>query len=258
MQESSPYSCGERELAKQHIDALCALGLRNDLIIFDRGYPSSELIAYMMRRKIHFLMRVPRSFNRDINAVSSSFGKVTITHDGKKYDVKVIKFPLPSGEVETLITDISEQRFDLDEWKKLYFMRWSIETKFDQIKNKLQLENFSGKTVLAVKQDFYASMFLLNVVASFKYVSNAKIESENNITDNNLDYQTNINQMIGVLKNNLICIFIQKNPFKRQKMFKKLIASISNNKSPIRPNRQFPRSKIFSRLKHPFNAKSTL
>ena len=71
-----PYSCGERELAKQHIDALCTLGLHNDLIIFDRGYPSSELIAYMMKRNIHFLMRVPRSFNRDINAVSSSFGRV--------------------------------------------------------------------------------------------------------------------------------------------------------------------------------------
>jgi hypothetical protein len=71
-----PYSCGERELAKQHIDALCTLELHNDLIIFDRGYPSSELIAYMMKRNIHFLMRVPRSFNRDINAVSSSFGRV--------------------------------------------------------------------------------------------------------------------------------------------------------------------------------------
>jgi hypothetical protein len=242
-----PYSCGERELAKQHIDALCSLGLHNDLIIFDRGYPSSKLIAYLMNRKIHLLMRVPRSFNRDINAVSSSFGKVTITHEGKKYDVKVIKFPLPSGEIETLITDINDQDFTLDEWKKLYFMRWSVETKFDQLKNKLQLENFSGKTVLAVTQDFYASMFLLNVVASFKYVSDAQIENINKLTDNKLKYQTNVNQMIGVLKNDLICIFIQCNPFKRQRMFNKMIDKISNNKSSIRPNRQLPRPKIPSR-----------
>jgi hypothetical protein len=253
-----PYSCGERELAKQHIDALCLLDLHNDLIIFDRGYPSSELIAYSINRKIHFLMRVPSSFNRDINAVSSSFGKVTITYEDKKHDVNVIKFPLPSGEIETLITDINDQDFTLEEWKKLYFMRWPVETKFDQLKNKLQLENFSGKTVLAVTQDFYASMFLLNVVASFKYVSDAQIENKNKLTDNKLEYQTNVNQMIGVLKNDLICIFIQRNPFKRQRMFNKLIAAISNNKSSIRPNRQLPRSKIPSRLKHPFNAKSTL
>jgi len=253
-----PYACGERELAKQHIDALCALGLHNDLIIFDRGYPSSELIAYMMKRNIHFLMRVPHSFNRDINAVSSPFGKVSFTHESKKYDVKVIKFPLPSGEVETLITDISDQILALDEWKTLYFMRWPVETKFDQLKNKLQLENFSGKTVLAVTQDFYASMFLLNVVASFKYVTDTQIESENKITDNKLKYQTNVNQMVGVLKTDLVCIFIQRNPDKRQRMFNKLIATISNNKSPIRPGRQFPRLKTPSRLKHPFNAKSTL
>jgi len=122
----------------------------------------------------------------------------------------------------------------------------------------LQLENFSGKTVLAVTQNFYASMFLLNVVASFKYVSDAQIENKNKLTDNKLEYQTNVNQMIGVLKNDLICIFIQCNPFKRQRMFNKMIATISNNKSSIRPNRQLPRSKIPSRLKHPFNAKSTL
>ena len=140
----------------------------------------------------------------------------------------------------------------------MYFMRWPVETKFDQLKNKLQLENFSGKTVLAVKQDFYASMFLLNVVASFKYVSDAKIENINQMTNNILDYQTNVNQMVGVLKNNLIRIFIQYNSDKRQRMFDKLIATICNNKSPIRPGRQFPRSKIPSRLKYPFNTKSTL
>jgi hypothetical protein len=191
-----PYSCGERELAKQHIDALCAFEPHKDLIIFDRGYPSAELIAYMMNRKIHYLMRVPRSFNRHINAISTSFGKVSITYAGKKYDTNIIKFPLPSGEIETLITDINDQSFTLDKWKKLYFMRWPVETKFDKLKNKLQFENFSGKTVLAVKQDFYASMFLLNVIASFKYVSDAEIENKNKITDNKLEYQTNVNQMV--------------------------------------------------------------
>jgi hypothetical protein len=41
--------------------------------------------------------------------------------------VRVVKFELPGGEVETLITDL----FELPEecFPKLYFMRWPIETK---------------------------------------------------------------------------------------------------------------------------------
>jgi len=253
-----PYSCGERELAKQHIDALCALEPHNDLILFDRGYPSAELIAYLISQKIHFLMRVPRSFSCEINAITETFGTVNILHGGKNYAVRVIKFPLPSGEIETLITDIDNENMTVEEWKKLYFMRWPVEKKYDQLKNKLQLENFSGKTVLAVKQDFYASMFLLNIAASFKYISDAKIHNESKTTENKYEYQTNVNQMIGVLKDDLILIFMQRSPTKRDKMFKKLVARISKNKLPIRPGRQFPRSKVPSRLTHPFNAKSAL
>jgi len=254
----TPYSCGERELAKQHIDALCALERHNDLILFDRGYPSADLIAYLKSRKVHFLMRVPRSFNHEINAISETFGKVNILHNDKKYAVNVVKFPLPSGETETLITDIADENMTIEEWKKLYFMRWPVETKFDQLKNKLQLENFSGKTVLAVQQDFYASMFLLNLAAAFKYVSDVKIKDQNKTADNKLEYQTNVNQMVGVLKDDLIMIFMQRNAAKRDRMFKKLVAQISSNKSSIRPGRQFPRSKTPSRLKHPFNTKSAL
>jgi hypothetical protein len=253
-----PYSTGERELAKHHIDVLCQMGLNNDLVIFDRGYPSAELIAFLISHNVHFLMRVPRSFNLDINDASAPFSKVIITYDGHNYVINVIKFLLSSGEVEMLITDIADQSFTLYDWKKLYFMRWSVETKYDTLKNKLQLENFSGKTVLAVLQDFYASIFLLNVVATFKYVSDSQIENKNKMTDNKLDYQTNVNQMIGVMKNDLVCIFMQHIPFIRHRMFIELIATICKKKSSIRPNRQYPRSKVPSRLNYPFNAKSNL
>ncbi len=42
---------------------------------------------------------------------------------------------LPSGEIETLITNF----FDLNEsdFKALYFKRWSVEVKYDIVKNKL-------------------------------------------------------------------------------------------------------------------------
>lgn len=82
------------------------------------------------------------------------------------YGYRVIKLSLDNGEIEKLITSSYNYKLGESGFKKLYFMRWSIETKFDQIKNKLELTNFSGKTLLSVKQDFYVCMFLVNM-ASF-------------------------------------------------------------------------------------------
>jgi hypothetical protein len=49
---------------------------------------------------------------------------------------------------------------------------------FYTLKNKLQLENFTGKTVLSVFQDFYACMFLSNVATFAKYITDAKIQAD--------------------------------------------------------------------------------
>ena len=74
--------------------------------------------------------------------------------------LRAIRFMLDSGEEELLITNIDEKRVQTHEFKALYFKRWGIETKFDELKNKLQLQKFTGDTPLSVEQDFYATMYL--------------------------------------------------------------------------------------------------
>ena len=106
------FSCGEREMASQHILRLQDMGISNDLIIFDRGYASAKLIAQLFEAGVHFLMRVRRKFNKEIDALTSSDGFVEITHEQKVYRIRVVKFPLPSGEIETLITDLPQDTFE--------------------------------------------------------------------------------------------------------------------------------------------------
>ena len=55
-----------------------------------------------------------------------------------------------------------------EDFKRLYFMRWPVETKFDVVKNKIAMENFSGRTVEAISQDVYVSLYLANMVAFAK------------------------------------------------------------------------------------------
>jgi len=44
--------------------------------------------------------------------------------------------------------------------KELYNLRWGIETHRWVLKERLKIENFTGKTVIAIKQDFFATLFL--------------------------------------------------------------------------------------------------
>ncbi len=42
-------------------------------------------------------------------------------------------------------------------------MRWSVEESYKLFKKVLHIEHFTGKTSLAIKQDFFAKVFTLNL-----------------------------------------------------------------------------------------------
>lgn len=247
--EIEKFSCGERELALRHIEKLRGMGGTNNLIIFDRGYTSSEIISALLDAGIHFLMRVRKKFNNEIDAMTSDEGIVTIEHDNKSYNCRVVKVILDSGETETLITDLKKDMFEIVDFKELYFKRWPIETRYDIVKIKLQLENFTGKSVLSVLQDFYASMFLSNMATFAKYISDAKIQKDNKNKELKYEYKTNINILIGKLKDNLILALIDDSPKRREMGMRKVVAEIAKNRIPIRPDRKIerklPRKKRF-------------
>jgi IS4 transposase len=51
-------------------------------------------------------------------------------------------------------------------FRELYYKRWPIETKYNQLKQKFELENFSGRLAEHIKQDFYAMMTVSNMLSS--------------------------------------------------------------------------------------------
>jgi hypothetical protein len=65
-----PRGTDERTLAEIHLNHL--QGLKSfqewkELILFDRGYPSFEMIKGLMRRKMHYVMRVREKYSREID-----------------------------------------------------------------------------------------------------------------------------------------------------------------------------------------------
>lgn len=246
-----PYGTSERDAARKHFENVQQLplprGVQN-LYIFDRGYPSKELFAEMIEGKICFLMRVRRKFNTDFD-ISCRNEKVYFEHNGKQYYVRVFKVILDSGQVEILITNIKEKHLSRKEIGELYFKRWGIEVKFDSLKNKLELENMSGRRVVTTYQDFWAKLDLANTMAALEFETNAVIE-ENTADRNNKHRQiTNENRLITKFSDRYIELLLEHNLDKRMALFNALVDDIVRRPSEIKPGRKFerklPRKKKF-------------
>ena len=150
---------------------------------------------------------------------------------------------LDSGVEEILVTNLFDESLGIQEFKELYFKRWGIEVKFLELKSRLQIENFTGDTVISVEQDFYASIYLSNMVALAKNEANEKIALNNEDKTLKYEYKINTNILIGTLKDSLVLMLLEDNPEKRNAMFHRIMQEITKNMVPIRPGRSHTRRK---------------
>jgi len=241
-------SCGERELALRHFAALKELGVENPLPIFDRGYASAELFETL--GDTAFLFRLQRSFNAQIDRMPPGDCVKPLRIKGREFHLRVTKFTLPSGEVETLVTNLPKNLISSDDLKELYRLRWGIETAYRTIKSALQIENFTGTSQLIVKQDFFATMFLKNMVA-FAKLDCDEIIAENENSDNLYRQQTNTNQLIGTLKDKLALALLETKPHAQARKVSAIIRQAARHTVPIKPGRSFPRKrKSFKRFRN--------
>jgi hypothetical protein len=71
-----------------------------------------------------------------------------------------------------------EGLYPVDVFKELYHLRWTIEESYKTAKCCVELENFSGKTVESVYQDFFAKVFTLNLTAALTHPAQDAIDLE--------------------------------------------------------------------------------
>jgi IS4 transposase len=81
----------------------------------------------------------------------------------EKFNLRVTRVLLDSGEDEWLISNLGFDEFSNNELKNLYNQRWNIETSFDTLKNALEIERITAKKRLTVEQDFYSQIVSYNL-----------------------------------------------------------------------------------------------
>jgi hypothetical protein len=246
-----PYGTSERYAARKHFESVSALPLPRgveNLYIFDRGYPSKELFAEMIEGKMCFLMRVRRKFNCDFE-LSCRNEKVYFEHNGKQYYVRVFKVILDRGEEEILVTNLKAKHLSRKEVGELYFKRWGVEVKYDSLKNKLELENMSGRRVVTTYQDFWAKLDLANTMAALEYATDEVIETNTANSSSKHRQRTNENRLITKFSDSYLEILTTENDDERLALFDELVADIARRPVEVKPGRKVervpPRKKKF-------------
>jgi hypothetical protein len=242
---------GEHTLAKKHLD-YCAKG---DLMLYDRGYPSYDVFRNAIETGCHFCARVAVSNWKVAKELVSSAKKEVLAEILPGYELRkkykeqgisaepikcrFICVDLPSGEKEVLITSlIDDVHFPHSLFKELYHLRWDIEESYKKDKHRLQLENFSGKTIVAIYQDFYANILMGNLTSIFSVSLDALIDEKTKGAK--YKYQLNFTTAIAKVKDTIALLFTRP---EIPELLHKLMQIFLNNILPIRPGRQFARIK---------------
>ena len=174
----SPKEIGERELAANHFLNL----LPEDLVLLDRGYPAYWLFNLILSLDANFCARISYKKWKVIRKFYNSGKTDTIISlpapgtsirqcremglDILPLKLRLIRVELDTGETEILITSIVNQKaYPTDIFMELYHKRWPVEEDYKTMKCWLEVENFSGKSVLSVYQDFHAKVFSKNLTS---------------------------------------------------------------------------------------------
>ena len=268
--ELSSLKIGEASLAKNHL----AYSQQNDLIIYDRGYPSFDLVYEHAILNRDFLFRIKESFSNVVKTFVSSGKKsqivvikpgqkkTAISFIDKEYDyestikVRLISVKLNDNTNEILMTSLLDsKKYNTKKFKELYFKIWGVETFYDELKNKLKVEHFSGYSNNTIQQDFNLAIFISNLQSLIVNDLEEEIQAETKNRKHN--YKVNTNLSYGFLKDRIIFLLQQGNDINQE-----LRLLFKQHLIPIRPNRNNQREigkyKRREKPKVPKNQKDTI
>lgn len=146
--------------------------------------------------------------------------------------LRLIRVDLPSG-IEILVTNILEKAAcPHGLFKSLYPLRWGIEENYKRLKQWVEIENFSGKSVRSIKQDFYAKILATNLATLITKAADEK--AKNSL----LDDQINFAHALSKLKHQMVKIIIDHQ--QRKMLITRTANYISQSIEAVRKGRTAP------------------
>jgi hypothetical protein len=264
----APYSHSEQSLLLKHLDKTRA----GDLLLLDRGYPSFWLLFLLKARGLEFCVRMKEDWWLTVRefAHSDKLDAEVVFSLPKKDRKKLADYPqftdttitcrlvkviLDNGTTEILCTSLlNTVTYPYEEFAELYHYRWNEEEAYKLLKCRAEVENFTGKTAVSVKQDFFAKIFLMSLCAAYAFPIEEKVREEYK-ADKKRKYDQKINRTnaLSATQDMLAGIFLKHQFVQAFKAFDTLV---EKTREIIRPGRRVvrnikpkrPYSMIYKRL----------
>lgn len=164
------------------------------VLIADRGYGSMNLMEHIHRiENLEYLIRVKNDIFTELRSmpmdefdreISFELRNTQTNRDRKDYaegrakflssastwdfetpcvmKLRIVRFKIAEDTYETIVTSLNKLEFPIDEIKKLYHIRWGIETSFRELKYAVGLVNFHAKKEDFIKQEIFARLIMYN------------------------------------------------------------------------------------------------
>ena len=249
----------------------------NSIITADRGYEKYNLMACCIENNQKFLIRTKdinvyssilsnmnlpdEEFDLDVtkiltrkqtNETKANKQKYTFisnksdfnyfgTQDFYEMNLRVVRFKITDETYECLVTNLTRDEFDLNELKKMYHMRWDIETAFKVLKYIIGMTAFHSKKRNFIQQEIYAAILLhclTNIITE-------RIEVEQSEKRKH-DYKVNLSTAVTNMR-----LWLRK-----LIGTKELVERIKKYLAPVRPDRKYQRN-MKPKSAIPFNTKAS-
>jgi hypothetical protein len=220
-----------------------------DLVIEDRGYHSYRMMAVIARTGAHFLIRCKRKSGMptaDDMLAGNGADDQTVTIVLPKHlagreayrslpaslKVRFVRVVLDNGEIEVLATSVLDyDQLTPEDCKELYYLRWGIETFYGILKTRLAVENFSGYSPEAIRQDYFATVFLTGVESIFTQDAEATLQKQKGGHPKKVNKAVSFN----AIKNKAFELFYSQEP--QEQVLAELEALFSTSPTLIRKDR---------------------
>lgn len=254
------YHYAERKMALEHLKYMETIGLSpNAVLLFDRGYPSYDFYRHISEHGYFYVMRVQGKV-KSITQLGKDDAVTEYIPSYRKKEspvkVRVIHVRLDDGTDECLVTNLFDPSITVDMFKELYFLRWGIESKYNELKNQLEVEEFNGATPISVEQELYISFLYMNICAMIKAEADRKISAEDSHKKNRYKYQANRAFILGRMKKRLpqiLCGMV-----KVSSELERILTESVKRRSQIQPGRKCKRPKMQLRYRHCKNRKTCM
>lgn len=152
---------------REEVKALLPQIPRGGVLLFDRGYPSYDLLAHLQQEyQGLWVLRCPAASTFPAVETFIQAGqpeaRLTLTSPTTvPISLRAIRMERPSGEVSVLLTNLpNDVRFPAQAVLDLYWRRWAVEVHYRDEKTSLDIETFHSQTENGIRQELFAILIM--------------------------------------------------------------------------------------------------